>query len=178
MNFGKGKERIILTHLNKPMELGLAGMVSSFLFQENIAIVIDDNPKTVEYDFACLAYKKDGSAPRVMMKREFFYDIKRGTPESRTILMHELGHYYNGDNLNTKGNSDLDRESLIAQNKVSEKELKADAFAVKYLGVEKVAAGLEALKQRVLTEYADYDEESVQLTVKELEIRISYLKDN
>ena len=56
--FNFAEDKIELTLLNEPMELGLVGMVSSELFAENIAIVVEDNPQTVDYDFACLGYTK------------------------------------------------------------------------------------------------------------------------
>lgn len=174
--FGDGKEKIELILLDESMELGLVGMVSSELFGENIAIVVEDNPQTVEYDFACLGYTKEGTAPRVMMKKEFYEDLKKGTQETKTILFHEIGHYANSDMLTNNYDEDEERERLVSQNKVSEKEIKADAFAVQYLGGECVVQGLTVLKQRILTEYADYDEESVQITIKEIDIRISNIK--
>lgn len=174
--FGVEKDKIELTLLDEPMELGLVGMVSSELFGENIAIVVEDDPQTVEYDFACLGYTKAGTAPRVMMKKEFYEDLKNGTQEAKSILFHEIGHYANGDILANSGHEDEERERLVLQNKVSKKEIRADAFAVQYLGIECVVQGLTALKQRILTEYADYDEESIQITIKEIDIRISHIE--
>ena len=103
------------------MDLKLGGMISSPMFKENIAIVVEDNPSTIDYDFACLGYTKKKTAPRVMMKRNFFEDLKCGTPESRMILFHEIGHYSNGDILTNDGNNDAEREALVSDNKVSEK---------------------------------------------------------
>ena len=123
ISFGKGKEKIELTLLDNLMEQKLGGMISSSMFRENIAIVVDDNPETIDYDFACLGYTKDKTAPRVMMKSTFFEDVKCGTPESRMILFHEIGHYANNDFLTNEGNVDAEREALVADNKVSEKEL-------------------------------------------------------
>ena len=174
--FNFAEDKIELTLLDEPMELGLVGMVSSELFAENIAIVVEDNPQTVDYDFACLGYTKTGAAPRVMMKSNFFEELKSGTPESRMILFHEIGHYANGDMLKNNENEDGKRKSLVSQNMVSEKEIKADAFAVRYLGAECVVQGLTALKHRILIEYADYDEEGVQITLKEIDIRISHIE--
>jgi len=108
-----------------------------------------------------------------MMKKEFYEDLKKGTQEAKSILFHEIGHYANGDILTNTFNEDNERERLVSQNKVSDKEVKADAFAVQYLGTDCVAKGLTDLKKRILTEYADYDEESLNITIKELDIRIS-----
>lgn len=176
ISFGEGKEKIELTLLESLMDLKLGGMISSPMFNENIAIVVEDNPETIDYDFACLGYTKEKTAPRVMMKSTFFEDLKRGTSESKMILFHEIGHYSNGDILTNDGNNDAEREVLVADNKVSEKELKADAFAVAYLGKDVVITGLEDLKKRILRDYADYDKDSILITTKEIDIRISHIR--
>ena len=52
MSFGRKEKRITFVHLNKPWKLGLAGVVTSPLFQENIAVVIDDTPfEESDYDY-------------------------------------------------------------------------------------------------------------------------------
>ena len=177
ISFGKGNERIELTLLDNLMELNLGGMISSPMFSENIAIVVEDNPKTIDYDFACLGYTKEKTAPRVMMKSEFFDDLKHGTSESKMILFHEIGHYANNDMLTNMGNADEEREALVVKNKVSKKEIKADAFAVSYLGKDTVITGLEDLKNRILRDYADYDKDSILITTREIDIRISHIKE-
>ena len=176
--FGTGNKKIELTLLNEPAEKKLGGMMSSELFAENIAIVVEDNPQTVEYDFACLAYKEDGTAPRVMMKSNIYKELKKGTTESKVIVFHEIGHYFNGDMIVNTADEDKEREELVANNEVSIKELKADAFAVQYLGAECVVQGLNDLKNRILNEYADYDAESVKLSAKEIDIRILLTEKN
>ena len=95
---------------------------------------------------------------------------------AKTVLMHEVGHYYNVDVGNNEDNSEDRRRELVTQNKVCPKEIKADAFAVQYLGKDTVIAGLEALKERIIKDYAGYDEESVRLSIKEIEIRLSHIK--
>lgn len=98
MYFGSKKNRITFVHLNKPWKLGLAGMVTSPLFEEKIAVAVDNTPMDeADYDYACLACNRDGKSPRILMIPRVFYDIKRGSAEARTILLHELGHYRNGD---------------------------------------------------------------------------------
>lgn len=158
-------------------EQRLAGMISSPLLKENIAIVITEASEDGDYSFACLGCGKDGVAPRVVMTEELLAELKENVPGAQVVLMHELGHYYNSDVGNNEDNSDDRRRNLVEQNKVCPKEIKADAFAVKYLGKDTVIAGLETLKQRILDVYKDYDEESVELSVKEIDIRILHIKD-
>lgn len=174
MTFGKKRNRITFVHLNKPWKLGLAGMVTTPLFEEKIAVVIDDTPiEESDYDYACISCDKNGRAPRIMMHSRVFYDIKRGYPEARTILLHELGHYRNRDIPNESGTIRDDREALAASGQVSQAELRADAFAVQYLGAETVAAGLSALKERILSDYSDREAECYSATIKEIDLRIA-----
>ena len=174
---GKDENKITITLLNEMMEQRLFGMISSPLFNENIAIVITENPEDDDYSFACLGCGKDGVAPRVLMTEELLAELKEKVPVAQVVLMHELGHYYNSDVGNNEDNSDDRRRNLVAQNKVCPKEIKADAFAVKYLGKDIFISGLETLKERILDVYKDYDEESVELSVKEIDIRISHIKE-
>ena len=90
--------------------------------------------------------------------------------------MHEIGHYYNSDVGKNEDNSDERRRQLVVKNEACPKEIKADAFAVKYLGKETIVKGLQELQRRILVDFADYDEESVQITIKEIDIRISHIK--
>lgn len=177
LEFGTDENEITITLLSEVIEQGLAGMISSPMFNENIAIVICENPKDEDYSFACLGCGKDGVAPRVAMTRELYDELKIETPMAKTVVLHEVGHYYNSDIGNNEDNSDERRRALVAQNKVCQKEIKADAFAVQYLGKDTAIAGLEALKERILKDYVDYDAESVQLSAREIEIRLSHIKE-
>ena len=109
------------------------------------------------------------------MTEELLNELRNEIPVAKVVLMHEIGHYYNSDVGNNEDNSDDRRRELVVQNKVCHKEIKADAFAVEYLGKETVVAGLEKLKQRILDVYKDYDEESVELSIREIDIRISHI---
>lgn len=174
--FGDGKDKIELTLLDEPMDQKLAGMISSPMFKENIAIIIIEDPDSVDYNFACLGWAKNGVAPRIAMTEELYKELKAGVPVAKVVLMHEIGHYYHGDNEKDEDNSDDRRRELVLQNKVCHKEINADAFAVKYLGKEPVIAGLNELQRRILVDFTDYDEESIQITIKEIDIRISHIE--
>ena len=179
MTFGKREKRITFVHLNKPWKLGLAGMVTSPLFDEKIAVVVDDTPiEESDFDYACLSCDKNGKAPRILMNSRVFYDIKRGYPEARTILLHELGHYHNMHIPNSFGTDHGERECMAASGKVSQAEIHADAFAAQYLGVETVAEGLSVLKARILSDYSDCEADSYSATIKELDSRIVALCGN
>lgn len=151
-------------------------MVTSPLFEEKIAVVIDDTPfEEADYDYACLACDKNGRSPRIMLNSFVFYDIKRGTPEARTILLHELGHYHNKDISEGKCSNRDERETLAITGAVIPAELRADAFAAEYLGIEKVISGLIALKERIKSDYRDYEEDCYAAAIIELDARIKAL---
>ena len=175
--YGVDENKITITLLDETMGKGLIGMISSPIFNENIAFAVSDDHDSDDFTFACLGCGKDGVAPRVAMTRELYNELKIETPMAKTVVLHEVGHYHNSDIGNNEDNSDERRRALVAQNKVYQKEIKADAFAVQYLGKDTVIAGLEALKERILKDYVDYDEESVQLSVKEIEMRLSHIKE-
>lgn len=175
--YGVGENKITITLLDETMGKGLMGMISAPIFKENIAFVVSEAPDSDDYTFACLGCGKDGAAPRVAMTKELYDELKIETPMAKTVVLHEVGHYYNSDIGNNEDNSDERRRDLVTQNKVCQKEIKADAFAVEYLGKETVIVGLETLKHRILDVYKDYDEESVELSVKEIEIRLSHIKE-
>ena len=176
LEFGTEKNKITITLLDEMMEQRLGGMVSSPLFMENIAIVVADSQDDNDFSYACLGCEKNGIAPRIAITEDLWRELKEETPVAKTTIMHEIGHYLNHDVGNNEDNSDERRFNLVRQNIVCQKEIKADLFAVQYLGKETVIAGLQELKQRTLVDFADCDEESVQLSVKEIEIRISLIK--
>lgn len=176
IKFGKDENQITITLLCETMGQGLTGMISSPMFKENIAIVIAEDPDSVDYNFACLGCGENGVAPRVAMTKGLYEELKAGVPIANVVLMHEIGHYHNSDVGNSEDNSDDRRREFVLQNKACHKEINADAFAVKYLGKDTVIDGLQELQQRILIDFANYDEESVQITIKEIDIRISHLK--
>ena len=137
MSFGKKQKRISLIHMNKPMQNGVAGFITSRMFSDKIPIIVDNaTEEECDYDFACLACGKNGLVPRIIMSREVYYDIKRGKLYARVILLHELGHYFCKHHLIQNENRDEERTKLASNDEASEEEIKADLFAVEYLGVE------------------------------------------
>jgi len=153
-------------------------MVRSKLFSEPIGVIIDDTPaEDKEYSFACIACAKDGNAPRIMIEREFFYDVTRGSSEARVILLHELGHYYHQHLLQQNTNREQERKARIAEGSVDPNELKADCFVADYLGREKTIEGLQMLIKRICAEGEDCDPESIRLATYELQLRIKALSN-
>ena len=172
MSFGKKKKRISLYHMNKPLSNGVVGMATSDLFSDNIAVIIDNTPENErDYDFACLAWAENGAVPRIKMSEEVYYDIKRGKPYARMILLHELGHYFYNDHLMQTENRDVGRAELAFRGKLDEAERRADLFAIEYLGVNAVVEGMDYLYSLVKCKYDGYDEHSISGILKEIDIR-------
>lgn len=177
-SFGKGKNRLVFSHMNKPIGHGLIGMVRSNLFPYPVAIVIDDTQaEGKDYSFACLACAENGTVPRILIDRELFYDIIRGSVVARVILLHELGHYQHQHLSHRVEDRDQVRTNLATAGDVDPNELEADLYAATYLGKEKTIAGLRDLADWIRKAYTDYEESSLQLAVKELQLRIAALED-
>ena len=175
--FGKGDHRLVLLHMNKPLRSGMIGMVKSKLFPFPVAVIIGETPvDDRDYSFACLACAENGVAPRILMDRELFYDIIRGSVEARVILLHELGHYHHQHLSQPAKDRDATRMDCASAGFVDPNELEADLFVAAYLGREKTIMGLQCLMERIRKEYADYDADSLQLPVGELKLRIEALE--
>lgn len=176
-SFGKGKNRLVFSHMNKPIGHGLIGMVKSELFPYPVAIVIDETQaEDKDYSFACLACAENGTVPRILIDRELFYDIIRGSVAARVILLHELGHYHHQHLAQHMENRDQVRIDLASAGSVDPNELEADLFVATYLGKEKAIAGLRDLADWIRRAYANYEESSLHLALKELQLRIAALE--
>lgn len=176
--FGRKKDRINFVHLSKPTKNGFAGMIRSSLFKEDIAILIGE---VDDYYNAGLGLSHN-EIPVVVMMPETFYGIKRGDKSSRVTLLHELGHYINNDHITYNNPEEYNsiRENSVNEGNVVEQELMADDFAVKYLGKEYVAEGLEGIistvEESIDTE-PDFDPEN-DISLKELRLRINRLTND
>lgn len=148
IEFGHGENKITITLLEETMGKGLMGMLSSTIFKENIALVVDEDHDDEDYTFACLGCGKDGVAPRVLMTEELYNELKKQTPMGKTVVMHEIGHHYNSDVGQNEDNSEERRRNLVSQNMVCQKEIKADAFAVQYLGKDTVYCWIRGLERK------------------------------
>ena len=177
MYFGLPKERIRLVHFPRPKKDGLAGMIQGDAFNSNIGILVDDRA-----DYAGLFNTSD-NIPFVHMLPETFYGIKSGNNAARTALFHELGHFINGDHIKFANESDYDEERArqIRNGSIMECEKISDDFAVKYLGAEYVAIGLEEILNRkdyfLDSEDPDEDQEWYELAQKELRLRIERIRN-
>ena len=181
MRFGKKGCKITVVHLRKPVTKGLAGMVMSSFFPQNISLVVDSHPVSdLDYTFMCLSRNAGNESVSIWMEEDAFYGIKRGNAEARTALFHELGHYYHQHLKHGKEAMDAydeARSASIDAGQVIREELEADLFAAEYLGRDYVIAGLSALKSRLdeCILRGDYDEATGAAAIKELDLRIEAL---
>lgn len=183
MRFGKKGRKITILHLKKPVQKGLAGMITSKLFPQKIALVVDDKPcDDLDYSFACLSYTPETAFAAIWIEENLFYGIKSGDKMARTTLFHELGHYYHKHFKNSKEEMDAydeARSQMVETNQVIQPELDADQFAVDYLGLDYVIDGLTVLKSRLADriECGAYDSEAGDVAIKELSLRIARLTE-
>lgn len=173
--YGAGSDQIEITILNEALGDGIVGIIRSEILKNDVAI-IEDMQESDEYAEACFRCGENGKAPRVVMRNHIFEDLKLGTDEALMILFHELGHYYNGDDLDTDyiiNDYDSDRIRYCESGEVLPMELAADAFAVRYIGGSRTMNGLAQLIKR--TEKSG--EEGNNLAISELSARIAAIGD-
>ena len=181
MFFRDGKRFLTLTYLFKPIEISgqlysLAGFVRSSLLPGDIALVIEHTPsEEVDYEYACAFMDSPGKI-RVLIEAEVYWDILRGKAYARTTFLHELGHIYNNDlrEIGGKGSTyDSERLKSIQSGVVHEREIKADAFAARFLGISNVCEGLSVLRQNHINEGEEADSPSVAELTRRIELLIT-----
>lgn len=181
MYFGKKKNRITLMHRRKPCKNGFAGAVLSDRFKESIALVVDDEWLDENYaPSMCIgAQEEDGSKPVIMLSTAEFVGLKRGYPASRFALLHEVGHYCCSHLVNAPPLKEERerREKLVAQNKVAEDELAADAFAIEYLGAWYVSLAMADRIDQLLSIQLHYDDVDFKSAIREYNMRIDHIAE-
>ena len=179
MRFGPKKHKIKIIHLKKPVTKGLAGMVISKLFVQDIALIVDSRPPTeLNYNLMCLSHIGGRENVQIWMEPDVFYGIKRGDPLARTSLFHELGHHCLGhlkDSTEEMEAYDEARVQAVINGQVIQAELDADQFAADYLGRDYVIRGLADISAALAQESA-CDEEQQAIALKEMDLRIEKLQ--
>ena len=110
---------------------------------------------------------------------EVYLDFFTRMPEIiGPVLMHELGHFLNGDwdpTKREKSSQQIYQERIMLNmlGKVPKEELNADCFAAKEVGVDKVIKALRLLKK----EREKGAEQGSELAIKEFENRIKALEE-
>lgn len=171
-------QSIKLFLLPAPVDKGLIGMITSELFEYNMGLVKDATPDDEkDYSLACLKRAKEVH-PIVFMEPFLIEGLRHSEALAETILFHEIGHYIN-DGLKKNDENQRERVKEATMGGVAAKELAADAFAAKFLSHDRVTAALEELKRQTVEEYSgeEYDPEEVAIVLKEIDARISALRD-
>ena len=90
------------------------------------------------------------------------------------LIMHELGHYLNGDSRRKANNETIrkDRALTIEQGKVPQRELDADSFAVSQVGKKAVRNALKYVRNDCLRQGVSRNNQGII----EVERRIEALK--
>ena len=186
MYFGKKKNRITLFLERKPRKNvfsglnGFVGLVSSNRFKEDIALAVDEewlDEEGVSDTF--ISSEEDGSGPVIVLSTAAFIGLKRGYPSDRFGLLHEVGHYCCDHLVNAPPleEGDEQRRKLVAQNKVSETELAADAFAVEYLGAWYVSLAMADCIDQLAAEHLHYGIDDFTPTMREYQMRIDHIAE-
>lgn len=179
--FGSGDSTIKLTLYPQPGESNVVGTLISKRFPHEVYLMqwADDRLSAGgEFCYACTA-AVDGICA-VMMRESLIASLRLGDGLAEMVLLHELGHYVHGDVDRAKAHlADDERVRSIQQGKVQQEELDADAFAAEYLGKNAVASALTELKQLRTQKYKgkeEWEQDSVNIGIQELELRISSLR--
>lgn len=93
---------------------------------------------------------------------------------ARFTILHELGHYVHQDiqqQASMKAYDDR-RIATVTTGSVIEEELRADAFAAGFLGIEKSKKALAELRYCIQNIF-DADDRNKQLALQELDLRIA-----
>lgn len=182
--FKKDKDTVTLVLLHEPVDKGFAtfvGMVQSNLFPENIGLVVDQRfLETPEYDYMCLSANEDNSQVMIWMEKVAYEGIQKRDQLALHALFHELGHFFlKHTKHSTKDMEAYDNERLqcVMNGYVIHQELDADRFAADFLGTDFSKEGLDRMRDRNIARYesGNFEVESCELSIKELELRIDAL---
>ena len=182
LTLGSGDEKISILLLKEEIGLGLIGMINSKLFPMNVGLVaLSGKPEDDQFCIAARSHSKDGKGQFVAMDEKLIEGLRSKTDEAIFALLHELGHLVNNDSVSA--GEEFERYNHARMDKVQngevlDMELRADAFATKYLGTQAAANALRALMEREKAYYSsdDFDEGDLQIALDEIEYRIKHLE--
>ena len=181
IKYGTGKEEILFKLLDKPFVKNSVGMVESELFEGRVVVLFVDfrAEGDRDYDHAGLCYTNNKNVGRVYMTERVFHGLKQMSPMETVIVLHELGHFYHQHQpIGDKDKLFEVRMLPVKSGNVYKDEKEADEFAAKYMGYKAAADGLEQMNQEDIARYStgEYNPEEVELSTKEVELRIQNLR--
>ncbi len=177
----EGKEISVLL-LKEEIGHGLIGMITSKLFPGNVALVaVTGSPEDTDFNIGYHGHSRDGKSERIGLDEKLIDGLRTKSDESLFVLLHELGHLVNKDVVAVGEDFERYNQTRIEKVKsgeVMEMELRADSFAVEYLGIQASINGLHALMDREKAYYLSdtFIREEVEIALAETGYRIQYLE--
>ena len=179
---GKVGNEIRIYLLDTPIERNAVGMLECDLFEDRLGLIVDPAAEEeLQYDYACLRYLKGRSGGVIHMEDRVYQGLKNDGNMETMIILHELGHYcyhHYGEKV-TSESMGRKRLKAVRKNTVLPEELQADDFAAGFMGYSAALEALEKMKAEAIAQYAgneEYDQDEAVLSVKELEMRIEFLR--
>ncbi len=123
------------------------------------------------YKHACTSLRTDGTVC-ILMEPELYLDFIRGKEYARTTILHELGHVFYNDlpDIQRDGTEyDAERLSSIEAGNVHVRELRADAFAARFIGANAVSQGLLFMQNVENAENEELNTPSIQKLEKRIQ---------
>ena len=174
LRFGEGDQEITVSLLPAPEELGLAGVAEGKVLPGMVPVRVDDTPEEERiYSIGALLRPRNCSGV-ISLIPDMFDRLKKQDALALLVVFHELGHC-----VHRRDKTDEEsRKELVRKGEVDPAELEADAFAARYLGKDKVLAGLQMLRGYNAGHFppGSYDEEDAALADRELVLRIERLE--
>lgn len=182
LTLGSGDKEISVLLLKEEIGLGLIGMLTSKLFSGNVALVaVTGSPEDTDFNIGYHGHSRDGKAERIGLDEKLIDGLRAKSDEALFVLLHEVGHLVNKDVVAVGEDFERYNQTRIEKVKsgeVLEMELRADIFAVEYLGIQVSINGLHALMERERAYYLSdtFDREEVETALAETEYRIKNLE--
>lgn len=174
-NFTYGEDWIAIDLKEKRGKSHIGGNITSSLFTAEIVIVVTESADDLYFNYACIAMAPMRNFVVMLMEVETYAKLKCQDPAAQFAVLHEVGHYVNGDlNKTLEERADLyeRRRALLYEGIVYEKEIKADYVALCYMGQTVAATGLNRLKEMVMQLSID-----AELAASEAARRIAILEN-
>ena len=173
--FRSEKEVIEVSTLKKPDKYGFFGWMESHSSGKYVRIWVDDATlERLHIRNGYIRYYDDPSKATIVIDTAMFQDYKRNGFEGPMLLFHEFGHFMLGhleDDPTVENEFDR-RLELLEQDKVSQEELDADAYAAKFIGGDTVYSALwESRESRSALCFFDCDETD-EAALKEYDLRM------
>lgn len=172
--YGVSEDCITLELLDAPKSGGFVGTIQSLRLPAQVMIELSDRESQLDLQMACVAAAPMQSLVLMLVDPRVYEGLKKRELTAEFIVLHELGHYVNGDLdafLEAHADPRDNRLYLLETDHVCRRELQADAFALRYLGKQVTEANSEKSLQFIRRISA-----SAGLTPRESQDRITAIR--